>query len=460
MTFEELARALWRRKWVAIATVIVAVVATYLISDQLPKVYETDATLYIKDPTQEASSDFEAIQSAQVLAKTYAELIQSENVADQVAARLRGDDTGADLLAKVGFEPLPDTQLIVINAEGNTAREAATLANTYADVFVDYVSGVELGNEIEGEATVADVAVEPSEAVRPRPRLYAGIAGVFGIFLGAGLALLRDRLDRPLGTSEEISEALGAPILARVPGVARRRSPMDSIREDAFAEAMRVLLANLRFVSRGRYPSSVLITSPGPGDGKSTICMGLARVAAEHDATVVVLEGDMRRPVFSRRDRDEHVRDGLTRVLAQEGPLDEGLDEILIEPPGGVMVLPAGRVSDNPSALLQPDTLNRLMKATSRLAELAIIDSPPVSVGPDAMLLAQPASATILVVNHRRTSRAAAQAAARQLKQAGAHLLGVVVNEVPSDEHNYYSYGRTRARGGPFRSAGQSRESA
>ncbi len=176
MTLEEALRALWRRKWIVVLTVLVVTFATYLISSWLPAVYSSRATLYVKD-TSTAANDFEAIQSAQVLAKTYAELIQSENVADDVASQTPGDETGGELLDRVSFEPLPDTQLVVITAEDNTAAGAAELADTYASVFTDYSSADALGQEIEGEVTIADPAATPSSPVRPRPSLYAAVGG-------------------------------------------------------------------------------------------------------------------------------------------------------------------------------------------------------------------------------------------------------------------------------------------
>jgi polysaccharide biosynthesis transport protein len=446
VTLEEALRALWRRKWIVVLTVLIVTLATYLVSRGLPEVYSSDATLYVKD-TGEAANDFEAIQSAQVLAKTYAELIQSENVANDVAVETPGEETGGELLEKMSFEPLPDTQLVVITAEASSAEGAADLANTYASVFTDFVSEDQLGPEIEGKVTIADPATIPTSPVRPRPALYAAVAGLLGVFLGAGLALLRDRLDTRLGTSEELSAALGVPVLALVPEAAAHGPPSEPIREESFAEAMRVLYANLRFVSRGKYPASVLITSPGAGEGKSTVCMGLASALAEHGSEVIVLEGDLRRPALSE-DGQRHPAGtyGLSTVLEGHEPLQRELELIVKTPAPGVQVLPAGTRAQNPSALLQPESVERLLKVAGEMTEMVIIDSPPLTVGPDAMLLSRPAEATVLVVNQRRTSRPAALRAMQQLNQAGARVIGVVVNAVPGGERDHYSYGRERAR--------------
>ena len=451
MTLDEALRALWRQKMTVVLTVVAAVAVTYVVSSALPKVYVSKATLFVKD-SGEAANDFEAIQSAQVLAKTYAELIQSDNLAGQVAARTPGDESGAEVLERVTFEPLPDTQLLVITAEGDTAELAQRLANTYASQFVAYTSEDELGQEIEGSATIADPATVPDSYVRPRPKLYAAVAGLMGLFLGCGLALLRDRLDTRsvtrIGSPEELSAELGVPVLTQLPRAEKRRPLLSPMQQESFVEGVRVLYANLRFVSSGQYPESLLITSPGVGDGKSTVCLALASVFAEHGGDVAVVEGDMRRPGLPSDPDRPGVARGLSAVLAEQTVTEQELELIATHPLPGVVVLPAGPPAENPSALLQAETVAGLLDSARKLADTVIIDSPPVVVGPDAMLLSRPAQATLLVVNQRNTTRAEAVAAMRQLRQAGANVVGVAINEVPPTDHGYYSSDRDRALAG------------
>ena len=168
-----------------------------------------------------AANDFEAIQSAQVLARTYAELIQSENVADLVAEELPGDETAGELLERMSFSPISDTQLLVVAAEGDSPEEAADLANTYAETFAQYADD-ELSAETNGEVSVADRA-QPRPRRPAGPTLYAAVMFVFALFLGAGLALLRDRWTRALGSEDDLARELNVPVLARVPSIARRR---------------------------------------------------------------------------------------------------------------------------------------------------------------------------------------------------------------------------------------------
>ena len=433
MSADQLLLTLWRRKWIVLLTVVAATAATYVVSRGLPKVYASEATLFVGNRS-EATSDFEAIQSAQVLARTYAELIQSSNVADQVAGELPGDDTADEILERTSFRPISDTQLLVVEAEGDSPEEAAALANTYAETFVAY-AGDELAAETNGQVTLADRAQPASGPIRPRPTLYAAVMFVFALFLGAGLALLRDRLDTRLGSEDELSRELGVPILARVPSIARRR--LSRSREQRFLEAFRVLRTNLAFLSPQVPLSSVVLASASPAEGKSTSAIALARVMAEQGRRVLVIEGDLRRPALGRLyEVGDPALKGLTHYLALGWRFEEVVHETSVR---NVFLMPAGAVPPNPSTLLRPEALKHLLTEASEWADFVIVDSPPLSAGADATILAHAVGTVIFVVNHRRGSRAKVSAAIRQLRQTEALIAGLIVNEMAgSEDHDRY----------------------
>jgi len=432
---DQLLITLWRRKWIVVLTVLVATLATYVVSRQLPKVYAAEATLFVGN-TSQSTNDFEAIQSAQVLARTYAELIQSENVADLVATALPGDETAGAILERTSFRPISDTQLLVVEAEGDSPEEAADLANAYAETFVSYADD-ELSAETNGEVSVADRAQPPSAAVRPRPTLYAAVMFVFALFIGAGLALLRDRLDTRLGSEDELARELGVPVLARVPSIGRRR--LSRSREQRFLEAFRVLRTNLAFLSPEVPLSRVLLASAAPAEGKSTCSIALARVMAEQGRRVLVIEGDLRRPALARLyELDDPALKGLTHHLALGWRFEEVVHET---PVPNVFVMPAGAVPPNPSTLLRPEALEHLLAEASEWADFVIVDSPPLSAGADATILAHAVGTVIFVVNHRRGSRAKVTAAIRQLRQTEASIAGLIVNEMAGSEDYDRYYG-------------------
>jgi capsular exopolysaccharide synthesis family protein len=433
MSADQLFRILWRRKLIVLMTVLVATTTTYLVSRSLPKVYSASSTLFVGDRNK-AGNDFEAIQSGQVIARTYAELIQSRTVATRVAAALPGNDGPDAILRRTEFKPVSDTQLVVITAEGSTPGEAAQLANVYAGVFAAYAADT-LAGRTKSDVTVADRAQPPTAPVRPRPTLYAAVAFVLAIFLGAALALLRDRLDTRLGSEEEISEALALPVLGRIPRVKTSRRD-----EQRFLEHSRVLNTNLRFLHPGTEISTVLITSASPGDGKSTVAVGLARAAAEQGKRILLIEGDLRRPHLAESLSLDPSSPGLVHYLA----LGWSFGDIVTEAgTPDLFVMPAGAIPPNPSTLLQPAAVERVLAEAREWADLVVVDSPPVSAGADVAILAHAVDTVLFVVNYRRSRRQSAIAAVTQLRQTRAQVDGLVLNEVDEGDGYYYSYRRT-----------------
>jgi receptor protein-tyrosine kinase len=447
MSVDQFLRTLWRRKLTLVMTVLIATATTYVLARSAPKVYEATATLFVGD-RKAAADDFQALQSAQSLTKTYAELIQSRNVADRVAAQLRDGTTGTELLGKVTFQPISETQLVSITAEGSSARAAALTANQYAGTFIDYAR-TNLASQTKSDISLVDAAQSPADPVRPRPLLYSAIALIVSVFLGCALALLRDQFDRGLGDDDELNRALGAPVLARIPAVSARR--LEGAKEDHFLEAFRILRVNLSYAAPGRRLRSVLITSAEPGEGKTTTALALARVLGEQGQHVLIIEGDLRRPSLSQSLEVPADRPGLAQYLANDERLTDVAYQTSIP---NVSVLPAGATTPAPSALLQSDRLERLMDEAREWADFIIVDSPPLSAGADSSLLAHAAGDVLFLVNEQRSRRSKAVAAVRQLRQAGARVTGIIINGVQdSGDYGVYGYGGEQQRRGRNRLA-------
>jgi receptor protein-tyrosine kinase len=435
MGVDEFLATIWRGKWIVLLTVLAATLTTYFVADAAPKVYESSSTLFVGDRNA-ASDDFAALQSAQSLTKTYAELIQSENVADRVASGLPGRDTGSEVLEKVTFQPITETQLIVLTAEAGSARDAAALANRYAEQFVSYAR-TNLSSRTRSDISLVDVAQPPGSPVRPRPLLYSAIMLLVSFFLGIGLALLRAQFDRSLGDDEELGRSLDAPVLTRVPTVSTRK--FEGAKEDRFLEAFRILRANISFLSPNEPVRSVLITSAEPAEGKTTVSVALARVLGEQGKRVLIIEGDLRRPALSQSlDLRGEQWQGLAQYLAQSLSLIDVAHSTTIE---NVWLIPAGATAPAPSVLLQPEPLRRLMDEALEWADFVIVDSPPMSAGADSPILANIVGRVLFVANAQRSRRARVVASVRQLRQAGAHVAGLIVNGVQDGgSYAYYDY--------------------
>ena len=189
------------------------------------------------------------------------------------------------------------------------------------------------------------------------------------------------------------------------------------------AEAYRTLRANLQFTSLDREVRTILVTSAGEGDGKTTVVANLGVALAESGKRVLLVDADLRRPGVHRL-FDLPLTPGLSNLLLEEEP---DLAPVATAVPG-LFVLPAGDPPPNPGEFVASARLTRLLGRARANFDYVLIDTPPVSLVADAAVLAPATDGVLLVVSAGRTKRDLARRAKEQLDNVGAHLLGVVLN--------------------------------
>lgn len=202
------------------------------------------------------------------------------------------------------------------------------------------------------------------------------------------------------------------------------------------AEAFRTLRTNLQFTGLDRPVRSVLITSAGPGEGKTTVTCNLAVAIAQSGRRVIVIGADLRKPTIHEAFRcSNHV--GLTNVLTGNVSWREALQRTDVD---GVELLAAGPIPPNPAELLASQRMSNLCAELAQSADFVLIDAPPVIAVTDAGVLSRLVDGTLLVISIGITPREVAKAAKEQLEQVGARLLGVVVNRLREESGYYYYY--------------------
>jgi succinoglycan biosynthesis transport protein ExoP len=446
--------ALWRHKYILISTVLVFVAVTAFLSKVvLEKEYEAEATMWVTQ--NQDTQSFDAVQAGQVLARTYSDVIESENVAARVAAQLPFEASRGEVKQSIKAEAVPETQLLKITAVADEPGRAQLLANTYAETVTEYARSQLRGAE-GSSISLADRAVFPGQPARPRPTLYTLLAAMLGIVVGSALALLAAVLDTRVHSAEELTRIAGVPILAQVALARNRRA------RQLNQEAYRILRTNLDFVRPGQPLRSVAVVSPSEAEGKSSAVLNLARAIAETGDTVVVVEGDMRRPTLQAAlvpEVSEPLMPGLSNYLSGLAELSD-----VIYPTDHPLIsfLPSGPMPPAASALLDTERGQTLLRRLSDIADVTVVDTPPLSVGADASLLASSASETIAVVDLQRSRKKAIRSAFGQLQLVGAQLVGLILNRVreTGGESGYYyaEDPRVKRRRTPFgrgRSSGQ-----
>ncbi len=203
-------------------------------------------------------------------------------------------------------------------------------------------------------------------------------------------------------------------------------------------ESFRILRANLRFVSVDQPLRTLLVTSALPMEGKSLVAANLAIAVAQSGDPVVLVDGDLRRPIL-------HSMFGLPQnpgltTLVVRGNQGPSLEAALGRPLPRLAVLPAGPVPPNPTELLASRSMAEVLRRLTQEGNLVIIDSPPVLSLADAAVIAAQCDGTVLVVQAHQTPYPAVQKAKEVLSTARARILGVVLDRVRMGRRDYYYY--------------------
>jgi capsular exopolysaccharide synthesis family protein len=202
------------------------------------------------------------------------------------------------------------------------------------------------------------------------------------------------------------------------------------------SEAYRTLRTNLEFSSLDKPLKTLVVTSPGPEEGKSTTLANLAVTMAQAEKQVILVDCDLRRP--SQHEIFGQSNDvGLTTMVVDEKAMSQPpLLEIGVP---GLLLLPSGPLPPNPSELVGSRRMQEIIASLSERADVVLFDAPPIIAVTDAAVLASRVDGVLLVVKAGGTKRDHAQKAKALLEKVNAHLVGAVLNNVKLDT-SYYSY--------------------
>lgn len=202
------------------------------------------------------------------------------------------------------------------------------------------------------------------------------------------------------------------------------------------AEAFRTLRTNIQYAKVDGDLKSLLLTSAGPGEGKSTVVANSAVALAQTGKKVILVDCDLRQPV------QHHIfnlnKKGLTNCLVGESPVGELLQDTEVE---GLRVLTSGPIPPNPAELLGSARMEVLLAELREETDYLILDCPPVIAVTDACVLARKADGILLVLDADQIRPEMAQKAKELLENAQGKILGVILNRVEVEkEHSYYYY--------------------
>ena len=356
------------------------------------------------------------------------------------------------------------------------AEEATLLAQvqTYGrqvDLLRDQLQQAEIAEAAEtGQVDIVDLAT-PGAPIGSSRKPKIILALLIGLIAGMGVAYILENYRPVIRRRDELEEALSLPNLAMVPqirtasrtqgrfahavrflpkslrgangngnghGGDRLQTELVTVSDirSSGAEAYRTLRTNLLFSAAVRAVHRVVVTSPGPEEGKSTTAANLAIAFAQQGHRVLLIDCDLRR---SRVHKifDETQTPGLTNILiGRMQPMD------VIRPTriDGLMILPSGALPPNPAELLGSSLMSGLLDTLSGEFDIVILDTPPLLAASDAAIISRISDGALVVVRAGKTERSALQTAIQQLTTVGARVLGTVLNDPDAEVPKYARY--------------------
>lgn len=495
-----------RRKWTVIMTTILVTGLAVAISLRQTPIYESSATVQVNplDPDQVLDGFGYAFLYTMQNEVTIA---TSPGVAQGAAEIVEGKGASPEETGTISVENPVDTTSLVFTYADPSPEASQMWAQAYAEAYVadrkaraseaydasvgnlqeqiDIVSGdleakqasltaadledrPSIQSEIdsllaqigqlqarlalipvpyEGATDLVAAAELPTSPSSPQPVRTGILALVIGLGLGAGGALVRDRLDDRTVGKHDMESEISAPVLGIVPSVDgwRRKSSVLLVSRDApktpAAEAYRTIRTNLQFLGQTEGVKVIAVTSASLGEGKSTTVANLAISFVQTGARVIVLSADLRKPRLHEFFGIENVG-GLSDLLEERIGVTAAVHRCGYD---NLLVVPSGSVPQHPAELLSSARMGRLISYLRGVADVVLLDTPPTLAVADTLTIAGMVDGVVIVADARSTTRPAMAHVRERLEQVGARILGGVYNNYDVSkagrDGRYYGYG-------------------
>jgi polysaccharide biosynthesis transport protein len=501
-----------RRKWIIVVSAIVLPLAALAFSLQQSAMYESSSQVLLSQ--QDIGSQLTGVQSVLGVDGVYgsdtadqAQVARSPNVVVRVIRALHLTTTTPAFLAGSSVTTGLNSNILTFHVSNHDPKLASAMASAYADAYVQYrlavdTAGIEAARQDLGKR----IATAPAGAVRtsllekdqtleemlalntadasvirqagtatqiaPRTKRNVALGLVLGIFLGAGLAFLREALDTRIRSAEEISTRLGLPLLARLPEPSRKLQNENGLvmleePTGTQSEAFRMLRTNLEFVTVGKDARVIMVTSAVEKEGKSTTIANLAVAMARAGQRVVLVDLDLRKP-FLDRFFNLRAGPGLTQVVLGHVSLREAVVSVPLLsggkpggapasngnsvkvmgnghgsmlPQGSLHLLASGPIPPDPGEFVGTEKLGEILAELRRVADVVLVDAPPLFHVGDGLVLSAKVDAIVVVTRMEIVRRPMLNELKRLLESSPTLKLGFAVTGAEAEEGYGNGYG-------------------
>lgn len=449
MTPQAYLHALRKRWWLIVGFTLLLAACGFVNAKTTTPMFASSTSSYAT--LSQAGSVSELVQGSaytQNLMESFAILATTPAVLDPVIEDLELDTTPTRLANSLTATVPLNSFVIEIRATSADAEDAASVADGVATELATVVQRL-APNTADGGATVSLETVAPATVpnypYEPNTRLEVMIWGGGGFVLGVLAALVWALADTRVRRERDIEAAARIPVLASIPK--HRKSARRAVSKPEVGEAFRRVRANLAFLDADRDLNAIVITSPSAREGKTTAAIALARVLAEVQPRVLLIDCDLRKPTVAGQ-TGLLADAGLTNILIGQATLED-----MVQPSGDLDILTSGPVPPNPSQLVEGLAMEELIRRACERYDYVVIDSPPLLPVVDASVLARRVGGALMVARAGQTTRQKLGQAAQDLRAViDAQAVGGIL--VGTDQAQSY-YGapvkKSRRRGASSR---------
>jgi len=306
--------------------------------------------------------------------------------------------------------------------------------STYASLLQTVQGGV---NYI----SVIEPATMPTVPISPRVGATVMLAAAIGLTLAVGGAFLIEYLDDTIKTPDDVTRTADLPTLASIARIEGKTYPekLIAVRHplSPIVETYRLLRTNLQFSSVDKPARTVMVTSPGPTEGKSVTLANLAVVMAQSGLRVIAVDADLRRPALHKIFGLPNNHGLSNAILQSNPPVSEHLQATEVE---NLWVLASGPLPPNPAELLGSERMGAIIEELEGQVDMVLWDSPPLLVVADAIILGTRVDGVLLVNDVGHTRRSDARQGVEEFRRVRANLLGVVLNRLSRRRGGYHRY--------------------
>ncbi len=465
---------------IIIVTLVFAAGAYGIANFLMPRQYSSKISMYVQSYTANISSEADirnGISNSKQLLNTYIEVLKDDAVMTDVAAQLAktfkpealhdcftfrdGAVSPASLRSHIRISAVNDTTALTVTATTKNAEVSAAVCNYLSRVaqkYLDRAVGIGSINYI-ANAKVNETPVSPNV-----PR-YTVIGAALGFVVIILEVLIIDFFDNTIKGTQDLTEKFNLPLLGEIQsignGVGDKKKKKGKKKSDAsrsknlltdknipfnVTESYKSIRTNITFSLSTQKRKVFAVSSANPGEGKSTTAANIAIAFAQADNHVLLIDADMRKPVQHKTFRVSNV-DGLSTLIGRMSTVEDAVKRN-VQP--NLDVLTAGTCPPNPSELLASEQFAALIEKLSAQYDYIIIDTPPVNVVSDGIVLRDVIGGILFVLRYASTTYDDVEEVMKKVELSDVNAIGFILNDVKyehrgvyysKDKYGYYKYG-------------------